>query len=143
MHASRSARARAAFDGVTKGTTVPYIDNRNRGKSRAQYHRHLAAAGALTLIFAVFPTRGFLFAELARREITAVDRLRSELRRVVFPICADVAVSLDHRVPELVLVVAKLLLLLDLLDVDVLDRALGGEVEPHGAARRVERDGSH
>src|SRR4029077_1751175 len=84
-----------------------------------------------------------LFAVLARREIAAVDRLRPELRRVVLPICADVVVSLDYCVPEFVLVVAEHLLLLDLLDVDVLDRTLGGEVELHGAARRVEPDGSH
>src|SRR5262249_6545603 len=57
-----------------------------------------------------------LFAVLARREIAAVDRLRLELRRVVLPICADVVVSLDHRVPEFVLVVAEHHLLLDLLD---------------------------
>jgi hypothetical protein len=84
-----------------------------------------------------------LFAVLARREIAAVGRLRSEHRRVVLPVCADVVVSLDHRVPELVLVVAELLLLLDLLDVDVLDRALGGEIEPHRAARRIDLNARH
>src|SRR5262245_64914280 len=78
-----------------------------------------------------------LFAVLARREIAVVARLRSELRWVVLPICADVAVSLDHRVPELVLVVVEHLLLLDLLDIDVLDRAFGWVIESDRTAGRV------
>src|SRR4051812_809388 len=84
-----------------------------------------------------------LFAIFAGREVAAVDRLRHELRLVVCPVGADAGVGLEHRVPELVFVVAEHLFLLDLLDVDVLDRALGGEIEPHRTARRIDLDARH
>src|SRR5262249_30784971 len=79
-----------------------------------------------------------LFAELTRREIAVVARLLPELRRIVFPIRADVGVSLEHRVPEFIVVVAEHLLLLDFLDIDVLDRALGREIELDRATRRID-----
>src|ERR1051326_1485697 len=84
-----------------------------------------------------------LFAIPARRKLPAVHRLRQELRLVVGPERADRGIGLDHRVPQLVLVVAEHLLLLDLLDVDVLDRALGRRIEPDRPARRVELDRRH
>src|SRR5512146_3200070 len=77
-----------------------------------------------------------LFAEFAGWEVARIDRLGPELGRVVFPERADVGVGPEHGVPEFILFVTEHLLLLDLLDVDVLDRAFGGEVEPHGTARR-------
>src|SRR6185312_6000063 len=83
------------------------------------------------------------FAELAGREVAAVDRLRQELRLVVGPELADIGIGLDHRIPELRLAVAKHLLLLDLLDVDVLDRAAGGEIELHRTADGIELDAGH
>src|SRR5262249_62114795 len=53
----------------------------------------------------------------AGREIAAVDRLLEELVLAVGPELAHRRIGLDHRVPQLVLVVAEHLFLLDLLDV--------------------------
>src|SRR5262252_4399472 len=63
-----------------------------------------------------------LVAEFAGREVAAVDRRLEELLLVELPELVDVRISLDDGVPELLLVVAEHLLLLDLLDVDVLHR---------------------
>src|SRR5262249_18513557 len=63
-----------------------------------------------------------LFTVLARRKIARIDRLPEERIPVVGPELADIRIGLDHRIPELVLVVAEHFLLLDFLDVDVLDR---------------------
>src|SRR6516162_7180597 len=63
-----------------------------------------------------------LVAEFAGRVVSAVDRRLEELLLVELPELGDVRVSLDDGVPELLLVVAEHLLLLDLLDVDVLHR---------------------
>src|SRR5689334_23948677 len=71
---------------------------------------------------ALAPASVFLFAVLTRREILAVHVLLEELVLAVRPVLADVRISLDHRVPEVVLVVAEHLLFLDFLDVDVLYR---------------------
>src|SRR5499427_3215697 len=60
------------------------------------------------------------FTEFARRKVAAVDRLLQELRFAKLPELTDVRVGLDHRVPELFLVVAEHLFLFDPLDVDVL-----------------------
>src|SRR5262249_42932857 len=79
-------------------------------------------------------------AELTRREVAAVDRLLEELGLAVLPELTDVRVGLDDRVPQLVLVVAEHLLLLDLLDVDVLHR-VAHVVDAHRTARRVDLDG--
>src|SRR5262249_44265582 len=63
-----------------------------------------------------------LLAELAGREVAIIDRLRQEPVLSVGPELTDLRIGLDYGVPELVLVVTEHLLLLDLLDVDVLDR---------------------
>src|SRR6476619_7281667 len=83
-----------------------------------------------------------LFAEFAGREVAAVDRLLKELVLAVSPELADVGIGLDHRVPELGLVVTEHRLLLDLLDVDVLHR-VAHVVERHRAARRVDFQRHH
>src|SRR5689334_6373952 len=83
-----------------------------------------------------------LFAVLARRKIAAVDRLLEKRRLVVAPELADVRVGLDDRVPQLVLVVPEHLLLLDLLDVDVLDR-VAHVVHAHRPAHGVELHALH
>src|ERR1044071_7994049 len=70
-----------------------------------------------------------LLAIFARREVAAIDRLCLKFRRIVFPIGPDIRVRLDHGVPELVFLIAEHFFLFDLLDVDVLDRALGREIE--------------
>src|ERR1017187_7328225 len=89
------------------------------------------------------PRRLFsLFAELAGREVAVVNRLREELLLAVGPELADLRIGLDHGVPELVLVVAEHLLLLDLLDVDVLDR-VAHVVEFDRTTRSVELDALH
>src|SRR5262249_35939007 len=62
------------------------------------------------------------FAEFAGWEVAAVHRLRKEFVLPVCPELADGRVGLDHGVPQLGLVVPEQLFLLDLLDVDVLDR---------------------
>src|SRR5690242_1543920 len=59
-----------------------------------------------------------LLAELAGRIVAAVHRRLQELVLLELTELADVRISLDDRVPELFLVVAEHLLLLDLLDVD-------------------------
>src|SRR5579872_6996371 len=46
-----------------------------------------------------------LLAVFAGREVAAVDRLLEELLLLVLPELADRRIGLDHRVPELVLVV--------------------------------------
>src|SRR5260221_4985025 len=51
--------------------------------------------------------RGGLLARFAGRELPAVDRLLEELGLVVASELADVRIGLDHRVPELGLVVAE------------------------------------
>src|SRR5262245_11664572 len=63
-----------------------------------------------------------LIAEFAGRVVAAVDRRLEELLLVELPELGDVRIGLDDGVPELLLVVAEHLLLLDLLDVDVLHR---------------------
>src|SRR5262249_13972194 len=78
-----------------------------------------------------------LVAMLARREVPAVDRRRQELFLVELPELVDVRISLDNRVPELLLVVAEHLLLLDFLDVDVLHRVTH-LVDTYRAADRIE-----
>src|SRR4030095_14881925 len=75
---------------------------------------------------------GALIAEFAGREVAAVDRRLEELLLFELPELVDVRIGLDDGVPELVLVVAEHLLLLDLLDVDVL----------HWIAHLVDADGS-
>src|SRR5262249_41539210 len=76
-------------------------------------------------------------AEFAGREVAAVDGLLQELRFAELPELVGVRIGLDHRVPELLLVVAEYLLLSAPLDVDVL----------HGVAHIVEAyrttDGIH
>src|ERR1700693_6038184 len=83
-----------------------------------------------------------LFAILAGRGVAIVDRLSEKLLLAVGPELTYGRIGLDHRVPELVLVVAEHLLLFDLLDVDVLDR-VAHVVHAHRTARRVELDGLH
>src|SRR5437588_8574029 len=83
-----------------------------------------------------------LFAEFARREIAAVDRLLEERLLAVLPELADVRVGLDHGVPQLLLVVTEHLLLLDLLDIDVLDR-IAELVEADRTTRRVQLETCH
>src|SRR4029078_7581593 len=84
-----------------------------------------------------------LFAELAGREVLVVDGLRQELFFSVGPELIDIRIGLDDRVPELVLVVAEHLLLLDFLDVDVLNR-VAHVVERHRPARSfIELDADH
>src|SRR5262245_57253503 len=63
-----------------------------------------------------------LFAVLAGWEVAIIDRLSEELLLSIGPELADLGIGLDHGVPEFVLVVVEHLFLLDLLDVDVLDR---------------------
>src|SRR5689334_24606493 len=63
-----------------------------------------------------------LFAVFAGRELAAVDRLFQKSLLSVGPELADVRISLDHRVPKLVLVVTEHFLLFHFLDVDVLHR---------------------
>src|SRR6266508_206828 len=67
---------------------------------------------------------------LAGREVAVVDRLLQELLRLVLPELRHGRVRVDDRVPELPV------LLLDLADVDVLDR-VAVRVELDGAAGRV------
>src|SRR5437588_10695344 len=83
-----------------------------------------------------------LFAEFARREIAAVDRLLEERLLAVLPELADVRVGLDHGVPQLLLVVTEHLLLLDLLVIDVLDR-IAELVEADRTMRRFQLECSH
>src|SRR5262249_14650233 len=78
----------------------------------------------------------------ARREIAAVDRLLEELVLAIGPELAHRRIGLDHRVPQLVLVVAEHLLLLDLLDVDVLHR-VAELVERDRPAHRVDLERGH
>src|SRR5262245_9726040 len=73
-----------------------------------------------------------LVAELAGWIVAVIDRRLEELVLVELSELADVRVGLDDGVPELLLVVAEHLLLLDLLDVDVL----------HGVAHVVDGDGT-
>src|SRR5262244_600559 len=73
-----------------------------------------------------------LIAVFAGREVAAVDRRLEELVLVELPELGDVRIGLDDGIPELLLVVAEHLLLLDLLDVDVL----------HGIAHVVDADGT-
>src|SRR5437016_507393 len=76
----------------------------------------------------------------AWREIPAVDGLLQELDLAVGPELTDIRISLDNGVPQLVLVVAEHLFLLDLLDVDVLYR-VPHIVEADRTARGVHFDG--
>src|SRR5262249_54687607 len=76
------------------------------------------------------PGRQALIAVFAGREVAAVDRRLEELVLVELPELGDVRIGLDDGIPELLLVVAEHLLLLDLLDVDVL----------HGIAHVVDAD---
>src|SRR6266545_4476556 len=79
---------------------------------------------------------GALIAEFAGREVAAVDRRLEELLLVELPELVDVRIGLNDGVPELVLVVAEHLLLLDLLDVDVLHR-IAHVVDADGTADRI------
>src|SRR6185312_3568252 len=92
------------------------------------------------LVGAPAPCR--LFAELAGRIVAVIDRMRQELLLALGPELVDLRIGLDHDVPQLRLVVAEHLLLLDLLDVDVLDRVTH-VVEFDRAARCVELDARH
>src|ERR1700688_3027888 len=83
-----------------------------------------------------------LLAVLAGRKVAVIDRLGEELLLAVGPELADLRIGLDHGVPELVLVVAEHLLLLDFFDVDVLDRVTH-VVEFDRPARCVEFDARH
>src|SRR4051812_23410771 len=83
-----------------------------------------------------------LLAELTGREILAVNRLLQEGLLAVGPELADVRVGLDDGVPELFLVVAEHLLLLDFFDVDVLDRVTH-LVHHQRPANRIELDALH
>src|SRR5215469_9766023 len=78
-----------------------------------------------------------LVAEFAGRVVAAVDRRLEELLLVELPELADVRIGLDDGVPELLLVVAEHLLLLDLLDVDVLHR-VAHLVDADGTANRIQ-----
>src|SRR5262245_1588649 len=102
----------------------------------------MGSATPKTRGFRPFFQCGALFTELARREVARIDRLLEEGCLVVGPELADVWISLDYRVPELLLIVAEHLLLLDLLDIDVVD---GGEpiVEGDRSADGVKLDASH
>src|SRR5262249_38327628 len=85
----------------------------------------------------VGPDRQALIAVFAGREVAAVDRCLEELVLVELPELGDVRIGLDDGVPELVLVVAEHLLLLDLLDVDVLHR-IAHVIDGNGPANRIE-----
>src|ERR1700704_3223721 len=78
-----------------------------------------------------------LIAEFAGREVPIVHRLLEELVLAELPELADVRIGLDDSVPELLLVVAEHLLLLDLLDVDVLHR-VAHLVDGDGTAQGVQ-----
>src|SRR5205085_7830098 len=78
-----------------------------------------------------------LIAEFAGREVTAVDGRLEELLLVELPELGDVWIGLDHRIPELFLVVAEHLLLFDLLDVDVL-YWVAHLVDADGAPNRIQ-----
>src|ERR1051326_5198894 len=83
-----------------------------------------------------------LLAVPARRKIAAIDRLLEERGLVVLPELTDVRIGLDDRVPQLVLVEAEHLLLLDLLDIDVLDR-VAHLVHAHRTAHGIELHALH
>src|SRR5262249_5671910 len=83
---------------------------------------------------------GLLFAEFTRRIVAAVHRRLEELVLLELPELIDVRVGLDDRIPELLLVVAEHLLLLDFLDVDVLHR-IAHLIDAHGSAHRVQFEG--
>src|SRR5262249_2180490 len=82
-----------------------------------------------------------LFAELAWWEIAAVNRLLEELGLAELSKLADIRIGLDHGVPELLLVVAEHLLLLDLFDVDVL-HGVASVIENNGSTQRIELHGA-
>src|SRR5215510_5576464 len=111
--------------------------------------RVLACCTAVPCLAAPLPTlhcspltEACLVAIFARREVAAVDRLLQERILAVGPELADVRIGLDDSVPELVLVVAEQLLLLDLLDVDVVHRS-EPVVERDRTADGVELDPLH
>src|SRR5215468_9935886 len=79
-------------------------------------------------------------AEFARREVAAVDGLLQELRLAEPPELADVRIGFDHRVPELLLVVAEHLFLFDPLDVDVV-HGVAHVVEAHRTTDGIHLDG--
>src|SRR5947207_1755926 len=120
--------------GGCAGAVAPAALKRNPGRSAgvSLFQPRNIIRNICTTSFAIF----------ARREVAAVDRLLEERLLAVGPELADVRIGLDHRVPELVLVVAEQLLLLDLLDVDVLDR-VAHVVEADRAARRLDLERRH
>src|SRR5947209_7136187 len=84
----------------------------------------------------------FSFTIFAGWEVAVVHGLGEELVLAVGPELTDLWIGLDHGVPELVLLVAEHLLLLDLLDVDVFDR-VAIFIELDWTTRRVELDALH
>src|SRR5262245_15459451 len=85
----------------------------------------------------IFEAKLRLFAELAGREVAAVDRLRQELVFSMRPELTDAWIGFDHRVPQFWLVVAEHHLFLDFLDIDVLD-GIAQIVEGYGSAHGVD-----
>src|SRR5580658_2222667 len=77
----------------------------------------------------------FSFAVRTGREVAAINRLLQELILPIGPELADIRIGLDHGVPQLRLVIAEKRHLLDLADVDILDR-VAHIVERHRSARR-------
>src|SRR5690242_17672504 len=71
---------------------------------------------------AMCPDSNSSLAVFAGWEVAIVNRLRKEFVLTIGPELADLGISLDHAVPEFVLVITEHFFLLDLLDVDVLDR---------------------
>src|SRR5215471_19962560 len=78
-----------------------------------------------------------LLAVLAGWIVAAIDRRRQELGLLELAELAHVRIGLDDRVPQLGIRIAKHLLLLDLLDVDVLHR-IAHVVEADRPTQRIE-----